>query len=72
MTQQLIESMRTLVARNDELIDTLKEAVDVDDQAAIEVAVSELEQNNAALVEAVSRLTPDLAPDKPNETQPTD
>jgi hypothetical protein len=72
-TQQLINSLRQLMIRNDELLDTLKEAFDIDDQATAEVALSELELNSAAVAEAVSRLAPvDAAvPDKPNaETQP--
>ena len=75
LTPEILESMQALVARNDELIDTLKEALDTDDTAAAEVAVSELELNNNALREGVSRLTPDDAsvPDQPNaDTQPTD
>jgi ribosomal protein L7/L12 len=75
ITQQLIDNLQQLMMRSNELIDTLKEAFDVDDQATIEVALGELELNSNALTEAVSRLTPvDAAvPDKPNaETQPND
>jgi predicted transcriptional regulator len=70
-TEEILESIQALVARNSELIDTLKEAMDAGDEATAEVAISELELNNNALVDGVSRLTPmDPVSDEPNATQP--
>jgi predicted transcriptional regulator len=70
-TEEILESIQALVARNSELIDTLKEAMDAGDEATAEVAISELELNNNALVDGVSRLTPEPSvPDEPNATQP--